>query len=377
MYSDDTKIIQISSILGLNVLFDNLIYSIKAIHTAERTQFLILKITLIESFIKLSMVVVFYFRPFNFLLFLFLLVACRIFTLILSYRSLPLHVKIEIRELKTYINIRKIIKVKRIRSLIYEGRVFVIIGSINVIFWRINSLLLSKLTDKTDVGNYEVAFKLFSIAQIIPVILMGTIYPVLSKNNSDNKIFLETSKKAYLQLLIFSVYTSLSAFFLSPYLITWFFGTEFKESIVITQHMFLALIPFSLSLVQAYILIASHHEKIDMWLNIINLIINSILGYILIKSFGLIGSVYSISISFLLFYIIQSVFLKKYNIDYLSKEKFKILVVIIIPIIAFILSVGKYVPQLNEIALYFITLTFLTIVLFAFKIINKHIFIKS
>lgn len=377
MYSDDIQIIQISSILGLNVLFDNLIYSIKAIHTAERTQYLILRITLIESLIKLLMVIVFYFMPFNFLLFLFLLVGFRVITLVLSYKSLPLHVKSEFGELKSYVNIKRIIKVKQIRALIYEGRVFVIIGSINVIFWRINALLLSKLTDKTDVGNYEVAFKLFSIAQIIPVILMGTIYPILAKNYSDKHAFLVTSKKAYLQMLIFSVYITLTAYYLSPYAITWFFGEEFKDSIIITQHMFLALIPFSLSLVQAYILIASHYEKIDMWLNIINLIVNSTLGYLMIKSYGLVGSVYSISISFLLFYVLQSVFMIKSKIDYLSKEKFKILVVILIPLSAFILSEGKYLTQLNDMILYCITLTILTMVVIVFKFLNKRILIKN
>ena len=46
LYNDELFIIQVSSILGINILFDNLIYSVKAIHIAEKTQIVFLKITL-------------------------------------------------------------------------------------------------------------------------------------------------------------------------------------------------------------------------------------------------------------------------------------------------------------------------------------------
>ena len=53
LYNDELFIIQVSSILGINILFDNLIYSVKAIHIAEKTQIVFLKITLFESLVKL------------------------------------------------------------------------------------------------------------------------------------------------------------------------------------------------------------------------------------------------------------------------------------------------------------------------------------
>ena len=136
------------------------------------------------------------------------------------------------------------IKFKKIKYFIFKGRIFFIIGAVNIIFWRINSLLLSKLTSKIDVGLYEIAYKLFSIAQIIPVILLSTIYPIMAKHFSDKNKYLIISQKVYLQILIFSVYTTLFAYYLCPYFIEYFFGDDFKGSIIFTQHMFFALIPF-------------------------------------------------------------------------------------------------------------------------------------
>ena len=251
LYNNELLIIQVSSILGINILFDNLIYSVKAIHIAEKTQIVFLKITLFESLVKLILASTYYYLPFDFLLFILILVVARILTLKLAYTSLPINVKTEIIKISEFKSIKKTVELKKIKNLIYKGRIFIIIGAVNIIFWRINSLLLSKFATKNDVGLYEIALKIFSIAQIIPVILLGTIYPIMSKYFTDKSMYLSIAKKTYLQVLMFSVYTTLIAYYLSPNVINFFFGMEFKGAIKITQHMFFALIHFSLSLVQA------------------------------------------------------------------------------------------------------------------------------
>lgn len=377
LYNKESFIIEVSSILGINILFDNLIYSVKAIHIAEKTQIVFLKITLFESFIKLVLAVLFYYLPFNFILFILILVLARIFTLILSYASMPIEIKEELRILSELKSIGEILKIKKIQSLIYQGRIFVIIGAVNIIFWRINSILLSKLASKIDVGLYEIAFKLFSIAQIIPVIFLGTIYPIMAKNFSNKTNYLSVSQKTYLQVFIFSVYTTLLAYYLSPYLIDFFFGYEFKGAIKLTQHMFFALIPFSLSLVQAYMLLSSKNEKQDMWLNIINVLVNTALGYSLINLNGSMGSVTSITISFVLFYIMQSIFLKRKKLEFL--ENYKIPIITILSMVAGTLILSEYSMLPKVPPLFILLLSTATISIYAGikGILNPSILIKG
>jgi O-antigen/teichoic acid export membrane protein len=377
LYNNELVIIQVSSILGINILFDNIIYSVKAIHIAEKTQIVFLKITLFESLVKLLLASIYYYVPFDFILFILILVIARILTLKLAYVSLPNNIKEEIGILSELKSIKKKIEIKKIKGLIYKGRVFVIIGAVNIIFWRINSLLLSKLATKTDVGLYEIALKFFSIAQIIPVILLGTIFPVMAKNYSDTKSYLTISKKTYLQVFIFSVYTTLFAYYLCPYFIDYFFGKEFNGAIKITQHMFFALIPFSLSLVQAYMLLSSHNEKLDMWLNIINVIFNTILGYTMISIYGSMGSVTSITISFVLFYFLQGIILRRKKMEFLTDLKFTVFVILLLVIIPITISEYSILEKIPPIVMLIISIGIISIYAKFKEILNRNILLNN
>ena len=377
LYSNNLFIIQVTTILGINILFDNLIYCVKAIHIAEKTQIAFLKITLFESLIKLLLAILYYYIPFNFMLFILLLVIGRIFTLVLSYYSMPLEIKKELSKFIHFNSIHKLIELKKIKGLIYEGRIFVIIGAVNIIFWRINSLLLSKLATKADVGLYEIAYKLFSIAQILPVILLGTIYPILSKNYSDRNSYLSIAKKTFQQILLFSVYTTLFAYFLCPYFIDLFFGTEYAGAKKLTQHMFFALIPFSLSLVQAYLLLSSNNEKVDMWLNILNVLLNTILGYLLINLIGGLGSVTAITLSFILFYIIQSIILKRKKIDFLQNVKTEVSILIGLVLITLLIAEYSIFPALPSPIILIISVIIISIYARLKGMLNVQIFIKK
>ena len=376
LYNNELLIIQVSSILGINILFDNLIYSVKAIHIAEKTQIVFLKITLFESLVKLALATIYYYMPFDFILFIFILVIARVLTLKLAHASLPNEIKKEMATLSALKSVNKIVKIKIIKKLIYEGRIFVIIGAVNIIFWRINSLLLSKLATKNDVGLYEIALKFFSIAQIIPVILLGTIFPVMAKNYSDPTTYLTISKNTYLQVFTFSVYTTLLAYYLCPYFIDYFFGLEFKGAIKITQHMFFALIPFSLSLVQAYMLLSSHNEKLDMWLNIINVLFNTILGYTLIKIYGSMGSVTSITISFVLFYFLQAIILKRKKMKFLTEIKYSVFVIVFLVIIPIAASEYAILEKIPPLVILIISIGIISIYARLKGILNRAIIIK-
>ena len=110
--------------------------------------------------------------------------------------------------------------------------------------------------------------------------------------------------------------------------------------------MFFALIPFSLSLVQAYILLSSNNEKIDMWLNIFNVLLNTILAFLLIKFIGSLGSVTAITISFILFYILQSIILKRKKIDFLQNIKIEVTILISLVLITLLISEYSIFPKI-------------------------------
>jgi len=82
-----------------------------------------------------------------------------------------------------------------------------------------------------------------------------------------------------------------------------------------SEDMFLTMVLFPSGLLQANMLISMNHEKLDMKLNTISLTVNlilSMLGTILIGKIFVVN--YSIFIAFLVFHILQNIYLVRFNV---------------------------------------------------------------
>jgi O-antigen/teichoic acid export membrane protein len=141
--------------------------------------------------------------------------------------------------------------------------------------------------------------------------------------------------------------------------------------------MFFALIPFSLSLVQAYLLLSSNNEKVDMWLNILNVLLNTILGYLLIKLIGGLGSVTAITLSFILFYIIQSIILKRKKIDFLQNIKTEVSILIGLVLITLLIAEYSIFPAIPSPIILIISVIIISIYARLKGMLNVQIFIKK
>jgi O-antigen/teichoic acid export membrane protein len=370
LYAGHVAIIWISLILGVNILFDNVIYCVKAIHIAERTQYRFIRVVLLEAFLKLVLVVFFYLLPFDFWLFLWVLTVYRCLTLVIAWRSVPPHRRMAVPSIRS---LRASINFAAIKRILHAGKVFVIIGAVNIIFWRANVLILSKMAEQKTAAFYEVAFKFFAIAQIIPVIVLGTVYPLLSQYYvSDRNKFLEIAEKSFKQMLLFSTLVTLLAYFLAPLLIPYFLGDAYAETARMTQHMFFTLIPFSLSLVQAYVLVASKNEKTDMWLNLLNLMTNCVLAVVLIRYTGPTGSITAVTVSFSLFFLLQQYFLYRKGLSFWKPVARPFYGLLFIVCISILLTYREWMPFLLLPAL-----AALAIVAYRMGILNRSIFIKE
>lgn len=370
LYGAQDAIIRISLILGMNVIFDNILYCIKAVHIAGRTQYRFIRAVLLEAFLKLVLCIIFYLLPFNFTLFLWTLAAYRCFTLVVAWRSVPAHRRLSVPSFRS---LRASMDLPAVRRILHAGKVFLIIGAVNVIFWRMNVLILSKMAEQKAAAFYEVAFKFFAIAQIIPVIVLGTVYPLLSEYYvSDKRRFLEIAEKSFKQMLLFSTLVTLLAYFLSPFVIPYFMGEEYTEAARMTQHMFFTLIPFSLSLVQAYVLVASKNEKIDMWLNLLNLLINCLLAVVLIHFTGPTGSITAVTVSFSLFFLLQQYFLHRKGLSFWKPVAGPFYGLLLIVAIFILITYWQWMPMLLLPAL-----AALAIVAYRMGILNRSILIKE
>ena len=175
---DDKIIRTLSLIMGLNIIFDNIIYVIKYINIKNYEQNKSFVINITDAVLKFILALLVLTVDIPIELLAVLIIAIRFITLNLFIRY----------GTSNKINIKLILKqqtgVKEIISLISSNYSFVIIGSISVLFWGLGGILISKFLTVVDVGNYEVSFKIFTMAEIIPVIVSSSIL-ILPKCAND------------------------------------------------------------------------------------------------------------------------------------------------------------------------------------------------
>jgi O-antigen/teichoic acid export membrane protein len=302
----------LSVVFGINILFDNVIYGIKNLNIAEFKQQKTFLILIIDAFLRLLIGCVLFVYPISIVTLCIILVVIRFITLNLFLRmgtSKSLSIKLLLAYKVSWSDVKNLVK---------DNWAFVVIGSVSVVFWRIASIIISKMLKEVDIANYEISFRIFALAQIIPLITSASVYPMLIKKYENGG--LAELKKVYRLLFVFyGLFGLLSYTFIlsfSGQLIPFVFGPQYMNNPVFTQQMFLTMLLFPSVLLQANVIVALKHERMDMIFNIIVLLINTagcIGGIYYFHSLSAVN--YSIFFAFIIFHLMQDIFLIKQRVS--------------------------------------------------------------
>lgn len=305
---DDKIIIYLSFILGINIIFDNLIYGIRSLNIANSQQKKTAVIMVIDGFMKLLISLSIFIFPISILTFAVLVVVSRFITLNLFFR-IGTNKQIDIKSILFFR-----ISIEEVKRHVLLNWRFVAIVGLSIVFWRSATVIISRYLSLIDVANYEIAYKVFSVFVIIPIVISSTLFPKFVKliKNEDYKYCKNLYKKVVTAYLILSVlsYAFIQSF--ADYIILNIFGTTYLDASNCLKEMFLTFLVFPTALLQANLIVALRMEKIDMYFNLAALILNlslCIIGLYYYKSLLVIN--YSIFASFLIFHILQSGYLLK------------------------------------------------------------------
>jgi O-antigen/teichoic acid export membrane protein len=302
---EDTMIRSLSLIIGINLIFDNLINVIKSLNIAHQEQKKTFKLLTLEALLKCLVSLVLLIYPMNLMLLSGILIFLRLITLNLFIRM----------GTATQLGYLEILTVQlnwgKFRDLIFSNWAFIVISSMSVLNWRIGNIIVSKKLSLDDVAHYEISFKLFSLAYLIPIIVTQTLYPILIRAFKVSKTELKVSyQKAYWPLFIygFAAFTFVYAY--ADFLLPWLFGNKYEHAAFYCKQMFAVLLIFPTVILQANVLLTLKLEKLDMLCNILSVVINLIIcvvGLSLYHDLSVINV--AIFCSFLIFHLIQDIIL--------------------------------------------------------------------
>jgi len=307
--SVDVRIL--SLILGVNILFDNLGNAIKSLNIAELQQRKTAMVLLIDSALKLVVGGVLFVYPLSIISVAALLVAARLITI-------NLFIRIGSAGSIAFVEVwRRKPGWKYLRRLLIDNWYFVVIGSVSVVYWSTANIIISKMLALKDVANYEISFKIFSIAILLPIVASGSIFPrfvALAKAGEVDKlrILFRNIQGIYtaISLLAYAFVVSFAQFWL-PFI----FGSAYADAVVCINLMFLTFLVFPAVLLQANLIVALNMEKMDMFFNLVSLFLNvagCLLGLSLYRKLSVVN--YSVAFSFLVFHLLQDALLVKKQI---------------------------------------------------------------
>ncbi len=304
---DDRMILILSALIGLNIIFDNIIYTIRNLNIAQFEQNKTFTVLTIDAAARVLLAVLIYVYPYTIIQMSVVLVLIRIFTL-------NLFLRISTSKSANFSSIMfSNVSWDYVKKLVFANWPFIIVGSVSVIYWRIGNVFISKYLPVFNVNIYEVSFKFFSVAELIPVIVSSTIFAVLLKAYREDGM--EHFNKLYqLFFKLFLVYGFLSFTFIYSFVdpIVHVAFPKQPEAAYNTKEMFLTMLVFPTAILQANILIILKLERKDMWLNVVSLFVNvglALTGFMFWRTLSVIN--FSIFISFIVFHLLQDYILVK------------------------------------------------------------------
>ncbi len=334
-FYEENLIRTLSLILGINIVSDNIIHVFKSINIAFNNQKKTFFITSLEAFFKLIIGFFIWQAGMDITLIVSILIFLRLVTLFIFFKfGLPASLKLVIHRVKSTSYFDKLVEV------VLQNKYFILIGTISVLFWSIGNILVSKILGLNTVPVYEISFKLFSMSEVVPLIISSSIFPLLvQKNKTDNE-----KRNAYYRKM-FQLYAAygLTAFFFvylfSDWFIPFLFGNQYTQTSSFVKEIFLTMLLFPTTLLQANLIISMGYERMDMWFNTASLIVNiffSLVGLYIFNSLSIIN--YSIFLSFWVFHILQDILLIKNGV---STKKDVFLFHVLILVILFIFFLNK------------------------------------
>jgi len=203
------------------------------------------------------------------------------------------------------------IDLKLLSSVIKVSIPLGVIVLVNLLYDRIDVLLISKLLGFTDTGKYNVAYGLLKASTLsFSFILIEGFSKAsyLSSRLSSIKLFL---KKYTIIIFSISLVSALILFFIPELLVTFFYTAKYSSSIELLKLLSFVVIPLALNNLTGITLNALGKFNFVLAATVIGLIINVVLNILLIPRIGLIAACYATFFTEVAILSVESYFLFK------------------------------------------------------------------
>jgi O-antigen/teichoic acid export membrane protein len=187
----------------------------------------------------------------------------------------------------------------------------------NLVYFRVDTILLSLLKTSNDVGVYGLSYKFFDFLIALPLFLSNSLYPFLLANKKNTRKFFLLVWNYLLIFAITGVFLIIPFLFLSP--VFTFIRNDYVLSVLPFNLLLFSLPIFFVTSLLQWTLITLGKQKFLMWVYFASTIINIILNLIFIPQYSYIASAIITGVTELLVMIILGI--KLFNLKILLERE--------------------------------------------------------
>jgi len=170
------------------------------------------------------------------------------------------------------------------------------VSVINVVYVRLDLILLSLLSTRAQVAVYAVAYKIIESLLTIPGFIMVTVFPSLSRAQPHSRRLGELVENAFRGMMLIAVPLVALGFY-SKALMSVLAGREFESGALALQFLLTATAISYLQLVFGHAMIAQNRQGRAFQVSVVVLALNLALNLILIPAFAANGAAAAVIIS--------------------------------------------------------------------------------
>ncbi len=203
-----------------------------------------------------------------------------------------------------YFSARKYYKIKLAfdytywKYLIVEAIPLFIIVAFNLIYYRLDGIMLSIMKTPADVGLYGIAYKVLEIIITFPGMFIGLLLPIFAKYYfKDKKRFDEIFQKSFNLMLSLAIPITVAGILLSEKIILLMSDSSYLEASNALKYLFVAIGCIFIGNLLGNVLIVSKHQKVSMYISIFGAFLNIGLNLYLIPEYSFVGAAIATAIT--------------------------------------------------------------------------------
>ncbi|MEW6747937.1 MAG: lipid II flippase MurJ, partial [Planctomycetota bacterium] len=180
----------------------------------------------------------------------------------------------------------------RVRELWHQSLPFVAIMVVVTLYGRLDVLVLYPVWGEDEVGVYSASLRVVNVFVIAIQCFVAALYPLLSKSfNETHTELLAFTRRALKHVLLVTIPVSATVSILAREIATLLFGGEhFEVSGEVLALQAWLPVPYAVTVIQAYSLLARGRQRVDLAVNVIGTVVLAILTLLLIPRFGAMGT---------------------------------------------------------------------------------------